>query len=104
MTDARTHIEIGGDDGATAIPVNRREHEARAIAETKAAVDELEGAVDQACAQMDRLRRKNARLTAALQQCEDYFDGRADVVDGSYGEPAPNAEMQLLTEIREALS
>ena len=43
------------------------------------------------------------RMRSVLQQCEDYFDDRADVVDGSYGEPAPNAEMQLLTEIREVL-
>lgn len=49
------------------------------------------------------LRAENERLRATLAECEDYFDGRADVVDGSYGVPAPNREMTLLTEIREAL-
>lgn len=43
------------------------------------------------------------RMHGALLQCEDYFDGRSDVADGSYGEPHPNAEMQLLTEVRQAL-
>lgn len=46
------------------------------------------------------------RLEAALHQCEDYFDSRADVrdgSDGSYGVPEPNAEMQILSEIRQAL-
>lgn len=47
---------------------------------------------------------KNSRLHSILQQCEDYFDQRADVVDGSYGTPEPNTEMQLLTEIKEALA
>lgn len=47
--------------------------------------------------------RKIARLVAALRECETYFEARADVVDGSYGEPAPNEEMRLLSEIHEAL-
>lgn len=51
----------------------------------------------------NRLERENAKLRAALEQCEDYFDNRADVKDGSYGVPEPNAEMSLLSEIREAL-
>lgn len=43
-------------------------------------------------------------LLAALEEVEDFLDNRADVVDGSYGEPAPNREMQLLQEVRAALS
>lgn len=43
-------------------------------------------------------------LIAALSEAEDYFDGRADVIDGDYGEPRPNTEMRLLSEIRAALS
>lgn len=54
-------------------------------------------------AEHNALKRKVAAMTSALQQCEDYLDGRADVVDGSYGEPSPNAEMSLLSEVQEAL-
>lgn len=46
---------------------------------------------------------KIERLEAALSQCEEYFDNRADVKDGDYGAPEPNTEMRLLTEVREAL-
>ncbi len=49
------------------------------------------------------LERENARLRAALEECEEYFDDRADVLDGDYGVPAPNAEMRLLSEVRAAL-
>lgn len=50
-----------------------------------------------------RLERENAKLRVALEQCEAYFDNRADVKDGSYGVPEPNAEMQMLSDIRETL-
>jgi hypothetical protein len=43
------------------------------------------------------------RLTTALDLVVDYLSQRSDVVDGDYGQPAPNEEMQLLTEIEEAL-
>lgn len=64
-----------------------RPHNEKLIAEGKAA----------------RLERENAKLRAALEQCEDYFDTRSDVVDGDYGVPEPNTEMRLLSEVREAL-
>lgn len=51
-----------------------------------------------------RAVNSHAAMIAALEQAEDYFDGRADVVDGSYGVPEPNAEMSLLSEIRDALA
>lgn len=44
-----------------------------------------------------------AALEAQLKECLDYFVDRSDVVDGDYGEPAPNKEMRLATEIRETL-
>lgn len=50
-----------------------------------------------------RLRRENERLRGALEQCEEYFENRADVKDGSYGVPEPNTEMSLLSEIQTAL-
>lgn len=49
------------------------------------------------------LRKQRDALKSACQQAEDYLDPLADVVDGSYGVPAPNPEMSILTEIREAL-
>lgn len=42
-------------------------------------------------------------LEAELQECLDYFADRCDVVDGDYGEPAPNKEMQRMTSIQMAL-
>ncbi len=53
--------------------------------------------------ELAKLRRDNAKLRAALALVDDYFDNRADVVDGDYGCPAPNAEMSILMEIREAM-
>lgn len=65
-------------------------------------------------AKCNALNRKQAELLrqaaqmadvwySALRQAEDYLDSRADVVDGSYGVPEPNAEMSLLSEIRMAM-
>lgn len=98
----RTHIEVGGDDGATVIPVNRSEHDARAIAVSILRLHH-DDAVAVLAATLAAMLRKEKAMRAALAQCEDYFDGRSDVVDGSYGVPAPNAEMQMLNEIRQAL-
>jgi hypothetical protein len=39
-------------------------------------------------------------LIAALQECEEYFDNRADV---NWEGDGPNTEMRLLTEVRAAL-
>lgn len=38
-----------------------------------------------------------------IQLCE-YFDDRADVVDGDYGQPRPNRAMQFQRDLEEALS
>lgn len=45
------------------------------------------------------------KMRSALQECEEYFDQRADIAD--YSDETghtPNEEMKLLTEIREALN
>jgi hypothetical protein len=44
-----------------------------------------------------------AELESTLTECQSYFEECSDVVDGSYGEPAPNREMRLLIEIDEVL-
>lgn len=54
-------------------------------------------------AAIERLNQKIARLESALNSCLEYLDGMVDVVDGDYGIPAPNREMQLINEINEAL-
>lgn len=48
------------------------------------------------------LKKRIAKLEAALDSVEEYLDGRVDVVDGDYGVPEPNREMQLMSEINEA--
>jgi len=47
---------------------------------------------------------KPTELRDLLEKLEDYFDNFSDVVDGDYGEPKPNKEMQFLVEIRAALA
>jgi predicted nucleic acid-binding Zn-ribbon protein len=44
-----------------------------------------------------------ARLEADLNECREYLEDEVDVVDGDYGEPAPNRAMQLVTMIDETL-
>jgi hypothetical protein len=45
-----------------------------------------------------------AKLTAVLTECQNYLESMSDIIDGSYGEPAPNREMALLIEIDGILS
>lgn len=55
----------------------------------------------------EELRAAYERITqleATLTECQSYFESAADVVDGSYGEPAPNREISLLIEIDEVLA
>lgn len=42
-------------------------------------------------------------LEADLEECAEYFKDNCDVVDGDYGEPAPNKEMRLYSMIQETL-
>lgn len=68
--------------------------------------EEIEAAQRQTAAANKIIAEQNralAKCRSALLQCETYFEEREDVVDGSYGEPRPNTEMQILTEVREAL-
>ena len=44
-----------------------------------------------------------ATLEADLNECLEYFQDHADVVDGDYGEPSPNKEMRLASMIQESL-
>jgi len=42
-------------------------------------------------------------LTAALEECQEYFDDRSDVVDGDDGQPEPNSEMSMSMMINSVL-
>jgi len=42
-------------------------------------------------------------IVDVLERCKDYFDNRADVVDGDYGVPFPNEEMSLFGDVCDAL-
>jgi hypothetical protein len=42
-------------------------------------------------------------LEADLEECAEYFKDNSDVVDGDYGEPAPNKEMRLYSMIQDTL-
>ena len=41
------------------------------------------------------LETRIRKLEAALEECMEYFESRYDVVDGDYGQPRPNKEMQM---------
>lgn len=43
------------------------------------------------------------RLRADLLECREYIEDHVDVVDGDYGEPAPNRAMALVSMIDESL-
>jgi len=47
--------------------------------------------------------KRITRLEADLEECREFIENYSDVVDGSYGEPAPNRAMQLLNMIDETL-
>ncbi len=40
---------------------------------------------------------------SVLYDLEDYLDNRADVIDGDYGQPRANREMELLGDVRLAI-
>jgi len=49
-------------------------------------------------------RRRIAKLETLLVACAEFIEPYSDVVDGAYGEPAPNAAMSLLSEIKEEIT
>lgn len=50
------------------------------------------------------LPKVHGDVIEALTQAQEYFEDRADVVDGSYGEPHPNREMSLAQLCKDALA
>lgn len=52
----------------------------------------------------DMAAKRIARLECDLEECREYLEKQMDVVDGSYGEPAPNRAMQLVWMIDQTLN
>jgi len=44
-----------------------------------------------------------AMLEADLLECREFIEPHVDVVDGDYGEPAPNKAMRLVSMIDESI-
>ncbi len=43
------------------------------------------------------------KLKADLLECREFIEPHVDVVDGDYGEPAPNKAMRLVSMIDESI-
>lgn len=63
----------------------------------------LRSLLDDAAMKVGKQRLRIKRLEALLADCAEFLDGYSDVVDGDYGEPAPNAAMSLLSAINEEI-
>jgi C4-type Zn-finger protein len=46
-----------------------------------------------------KAEQRIAELECLLEEIHEFLDDQLDVVDGDYGEPAPNRAMQLSTSI-----
>ena len=60
--------------------------------------------LDDAAAHIGQQRLRIKKLEALLADCAEFLEPYSDVVDGSYGEPAPNAAMSLLSQINEEIT
>lgn len=64
--------------------------------------EQVKGSGDEIAALVVKAVKSRGDLIAALQECEDYFDQRADA-DCDQDGYIPNEEMKLLTLVRDAL-
>jgi hypothetical protein len=67
-------------------------------------VTHLHSLLDDAALKVGAQRLRIKKLEALLVACAEYLEPYSDVVDGSYGEPSPNAAMALLSEIKEEIT
>lgn len=81
-------------------PIEGRRMEFRAVEEISEALGLI--SYNALNAKVATLTNRVAELESALEQCEDYFDQRSDVIDGDYGMPEPNREMAMLSVVRAA--
>jgi hypothetical protein len=64
----------------------------------------LHSLLDDAASKVGEQRLRIKKLEALLVACAEFIEPYADVSDGAYGDPVPNAAMSLLSEINEAIS
>ena len=67
-------------------------------------VETLHSLLDDAAKKVGQQRLRIKKLEALLADCAEFLEPYSDVVDGAYGEPAPNAAMSLLSEIKEEIT
>jgi len=71
---------------------------------TSERVETLHSLLDDAAKKVGQQRLRIKKLEALLADCAEFLEPYSDVVDGSYGEPAPNAAMALLSAINEEIT
>ena len=67
-------------------------------------VTTLHSLLDDAAQKVGEQRIRIKKLEALLVACAEFIEPYADVSDGAYGDPAPNAAMALLSEINEKIT
>jgi hypothetical protein len=67
-------------------------------------VETLHSLLDDAARKVGDQRLRIKKLEALLVAAAEFIEPYSDVVDGAYGEPAPNAAMSLLSEIKEEIT
>jgi hypothetical protein len=67
-------------------------------------VTHLHSLLDDAAKHVGRQRLRIKKLEALLVACAEFIEPYADVSDGAYGDPVPNAAMSLVSKINEAIS
>ncbi len=60
--------------------------------------------LDDAAKHIGQQRLRIKKLEALLVAAAEFIEPYADVSDGAYGEPVPNAAMSLLSEINEEIT
>ena len=67
-------------------------------------ITQLHSMLDDAALKVGQQRLRIKKLEALLVACAEFIEPYADVSDGAYGDPVPNAAMSLVSEINEAIS
>jgi hypothetical protein len=67
-------------------------------------VETLHSLLDDAAKRVGEQRLRIKRLEALLADCVEFIEPYSDVYDGAYGEPIPNAAMNLLSAINEEIT
>ena len=67
-------------------------------------IEAISASLDDAAKLIGQQRLRIKKLEALLVACAEFIEPYADVSDGAYGEPVPNAAMALLSEINEEIT